>query len=109
MSSTNKLITLFMKNSPVHSPIQYLSGNNRKTIPRVRVTVSKIETLENCHFYKISNERCPSYRFELIPNMNRVQETRHSDKIPAIHINTIISRFHDYFIFSFYYNRMEQT
>ena len=109
MSSTNKLITLFMKNSPVHSPIQYLSGNNRKTIPRVRVTISKIETLENCHFYKISNERCPSYRFELIPNMNRVQETRHSDKIPAIHINTIISRFHDYLIFSFYYNRMEQT
>ena len=38
-----------------------------------------------CHFYKISNEKSPSYLFDLIPNLNRVRETRHSNNIPAIH------------------------
>ena len=38
-----------------------------------------------CHFYKILNEKSPSYLFDLIPNLNRVWETRHSNNIPAIH------------------------
>ena len=38
-----------------------------------------------CHFYKILNEKSPSYLFDLIPNLNRVRETRHSNNIPEIH------------------------
>ena len=38
-----------------------------------------------CHFYKILNEKSPSYLFDLIPNLNRVRETRHSNNILAIH------------------------
>ena len=38
-----------------------------------------------CHFYKVLNEQPPSYLFDLIPNLNRVRETRHSNNIPAIH------------------------
>ena len=44
-----------------------------------------------CHFYKILNEKSPSYLFDLIPNLNRVHETRHSNNIPAIHTR------HNYF------------
>ena len=37
------------------------------------------------HFYKILNEKSPSYLFNLILYLNRVRETRHSNNIPAIH------------------------
>ena len=50
-----------------------------------------------CHFYKILNEKSPSYLFDLIPNLNRVHETRHSNNIPAIHTR------HNYFKNSFNY------
>ena len=49
-----------------------------------------------CHFYKILNEKSPSYLFDLIPNLNRVRETRHSNNIPAIHTR------HNYFKNSFF-------
>ena len=35
-----------------------------------------------CHFYKIFNEKSPSYLFKLIPNFNRVHNTRLSYNIP---------------------------
>ena len=38
-----------------------------------------------CHFYKILNEKFPSYLFDLISNLNRLREIRHSNNIPAIH------------------------
>ena len=38
-----------------------------------------------CHFYKILNEKSPSYLFDLIPNLNKVRESRLSNNIPAIH------------------------
>ena len=49
-----------------------------------------------CHFYKVLNEQPPSYLFDLIPNLNRVRETRHSNNIPAIHTR------HNYFKNSFF-------
>ena len=49
-----------------------------------------------CHFYKILNEKSPSYLFDLVPNFNRVHETRHSNNIPAIHVR------HNYFKNSFF-------
>ena len=49
-----------------------------------------------CHFYKILNEKSPSYLFDLIPNLNRVRETRLSNNIPAIHTR------HNYFKNSFF-------
>ena len=49
-----------------------------------------------CHFYKILNEKSPSYLFYLIPNLNRVRETRHSNNIPEIHTR------HNYFKNSFF-------
>ena len=49
-----------------------------------------------CHFYKILNEKSPSYLFNLFPNLNRVHETRHSNNILAIHVK------HDYFKNSFF-------
>ena len=49
-----------------------------------------------CHFYKILNEKSPSYLFDLIPNLNRVRETRHSNNIPAFHTR------HNYFKNSFF-------
>ena len=42
------------------------------------------------------NEKSPSYLFNLIPNLNRVRETRHSINIPAIHTR------HNYFNNSFF-------
>ena len=44
-----------------------------------------------CHFYKILNEKSPSYLFDMIPNLNRVCEIRHRNNIPAIHTK------HNYF------------
>ena len=56
-----------------------------------------------CHFYKVLNEKSPSYLFDLIPNLNRVRETRHSNNIPAIHTRQLFQEF----ILSFYYIWME--
>ena len=44
-----------------------------------------------CHFYQILNEKSPSYLFDLIPKLNRVRETRHSNNIAAVHTR------HNYF------------
>ena len=49
-----------------------------------------------CHFYKIFNEKSPSYLFNLIPNFNRVHNTRLSYNIPPIKVT------HDYFKNSFF-------
>ena len=49
-----------------------------------------------CHFYKILNEKSPSYLFDWIPNLNRVRKTRHSNNIPVIHTR------HNYFKNSFF-------
>ena len=49
-----------------------------------------------CHFSKVLNEQSSSYLFDLIPNLNRVRETRHSNNIPAIHTR------HNYFKNSFF-------
>ena len=44
-----------------------------------------------CHFYKIFNDKSPSYLLNLIPNFNRVHNTRLSYNIPIIKVK------HDYF------------
>ena len=49
-----------------------------------------------CHFYKIINEKSLSYLFSLIPNFNRVHNTRLSYNIPPIKVR------HDYFKNSFF-------
>ena len=49
-----------------------------------------------CHFYKIFNEKSPSYLFNVIPNFNRVRNTRFNYNIPPIKIR------HDYFKNSFF-------
>ena len=49
-----------------------------------------------CHFYKIFNKKSPSYLFKLIPNFNRVHNTRLSYNIPPIKVR------HDYFKNSFF-------
>ena len=49
-----------------------------------------------CHFYKIFNDKSPSYLFNLIPNFNRVHNTRLSYNIPTIKVK------HDYFKNSFF-------
>ena len=49
-----------------------------------------------CHFYKIFNEKSPSYLFKLIPNFNRVHNTRLSYNIPPIKVR------HNYFKNSFF-------
>ena len=59
-----------------------------------------------CNFYKILNEKFLSYLFDLIPNLNRVCETRQSNNIPAIHTR------HNYLknsLLSFYCIWMEQS
>ena len=48
------------------------------------------------HFYKILNEKLPPYLFDLIPNLNRVCETRHSNKVSGIYTR------HNYFRNSFF-------
>lgn len=40
-----------------------------------------------CHFYKIFTKKFLSYLFDLIPNLNRVHNTRHSNNTPAINEN----------------------
>ena len=52
-----------------------------------------------CHFHKILNEKSPSYLSDLIPNLNRVRETRHSNNIPEINTGQLFQEF----ILSFYY------
>ena len=49
-----------------------------------------------CHFYKIFNDKSPSYLFNLIPNFNRVHNIRLSYNIPPIKVR------HDYFKNSFF-------
>ena len=49
-----------------------------------------------CHFYKILNEKSPSYLFNLILNFNRVHNTKLSYNIPPIKVS------HDYFKNSFF-------
>ena len=49
-----------------------------------------------CHFYKIFNEQSPSHLFNLMPNFNRVHNTRLSYNIPPIKVR------HDYFKNSFF-------
>ena len=49
-----------------------------------------------CNFCKILKKKFPSYLFELILNLNRVREIRHSNNIPAIHTR------HNYFKNSFF-------
>ena len=49
-----------------------------------------------CHFYKIFNDKSPSYLFNLIPNFNSVHNTRLSYNIPTIKVK------HDYFKNSFF-------
>ena len=48
-----------------------------------------------CHFYKIFNDKSPSYLFNLIPNFNRVHNTRLSYNIPPVKVR------YDYFKNSF--------
>ena len=49
-----------------------------------------------CHFYKIFNDKSPSYLLNLIPNFNRVENTKFSYNIPTIKVK------HDYFKNSFF-------
>ena len=49
-----------------------------------------------CHFYKIFNDKSHSYLFNLIPNFNRVHNTRLSYNIPSIKVR------HYYFKNSFF-------
>ena len=49
-----------------------------------------------CHFYKIFNEKSPSYFFNLTPNFNRIHNTRLRYNIPPIKVR------HDYFKNSFF-------
>ena len=59
-----------------------------------------------CPFYKVFDEKSPSYLFNFIPSFNRVHNTRRSYNIPPINVR------HDYFknsFFFFSYNRVEQA
>ena len=49
-----------------------------------------------CHFYKVFNDKSPSYLCNLLPNFNRVHNTRLSYNIPPIKVR------HDYFKKSFF-------
>ena len=55
-----------------------------------------------CHFYKILNEKSPSYLSDLIPNLNKVRETRHSNNIP------VIRRRYNYFENSFFSSTLSE-
>ena len=55
-----------------------------------------------CHFYKIFNEISPSYSFNLIPNFNRVHNTRFSYNIPAIKVR------HDHIKNSFFTSALSE-
>ena len=80
-----------------------ITGAIRKTSSEKLYQKLGLESLKSrlwfrklCHFYKILNEKSPSYLFDLIPNLSRVRETRHSNNIPAIHTR------HNYFKNSFF-------
>ena len=59
-----------------------------------------------CNFYKILNEKYPSYLFDLISNLNRIHETRYRNKFPAIHVK---KQLFQELILSFCYIWVEQT
>ena len=69
-----------------------ITGAIRRTSPEKLYQELGLESLKSrhwfrklCHFYKILNEKSPSYLFDLIPNLNIVHETRYYNNIPAIH------------------------
>ena len=87
-------------NSSFHEKLESIQCNACLTITgAIRGTSSEklyqelgLESLKSrrwfrklCNFYKILNEKFLSYLFDLIPNLNRVCETRQSNNIPAIH------------------------
>ena len=55
-----------------------------------------------CHFYKILNEKSPSYQLNLISNLNRVHNTRNNNNIAAIHVKC------DYFKNSFFLSTISE-
>ena len=55
-----------------------------------------------CHFYKIFNEKSPSYLFNLIPNFNRVHNTRLSYNIHPIKVR------HDHIKNSFFTSALSE-
>ena len=56
-----------------------------------------------CYFYKIFNEKSPSYLFNLIPIFNRLHNTRISYNIPPIKVRrTIILKTH-FFLYFFHF------
>ena len=55
-----------------------------------------------CHFYKIFNEKSPSYLLNLIPNFNRVHGTRLSYNIPPMKVG------HDYIKNSFFTSALSE-
>ena len=72
--------------------------STEKNIPRARLESHKSRRWfrKLCHFYKILNDKSSSYLFNLIPNFNRVQNTRLSYNIPTIKVK------HDNFKNSFF-------
>ena len=58
---------------------------------------------KRCHFYKILNEKLPSYLFNLIPKFNRVHNTRLSYNIPPIKVG------HDYIKNSFFTSALSES
>ena len=87
-------------NSSFHEKLESIQCNACLTITgAIRGTSSEklyqelgLESLKSrrwfrklCHFYKILNEKSPSYLFDLIPNLNKVRESRLSNNIPSIH------------------------
>ena len=95
MSSTTKLITPpFMTKikSPQYNACLAITGAIRERSSEKLYQKLGLESLKSrrwfrklCHFYKILNEKSPSYLFDLIPNLDRVRETKHDNNIPAIH------------------------
>ena len=59
----------------------------RKTIPTISVRTLKLRHClrKLCHFYNKLNEKSQLYLFNLIINLNRVWETRHSSNIPEVY------------------------
>ena len=91
-------------NSFFHNKPEFLQYNAFLAITRaIRGTSSEklyqelgLESLKSrrwfrklCHFYKILNEKSSTYLLDLIPNLNRVRKSRHSNNIPAIHARHI--------------------
>ena len=92
--------------------MQCLPGNNRSskgTSSEILYQELGLESLKSrrwfrklCHFYKILNEKSPSNLVDLIPNLNRVHETRHSNNIPEVHTR------HSYFKNSFFSSNLPE-